>query len=380
MELWKKDPRIEKLAKNLVDYSCKVKKGDNVIIEGSELAKDLIITLVRYIHSKGAYPFVRLGNEQIGREVLMGVSEEYSKRLCEFTLPLFEKAQAYIGIGVSHNAFESTDVPSENKQIHTKHYGKPIHLDIRAKKTNWVIIRYPNASMAQLAQTSLENFEDFYFDVCNLDYKKMHDAMVPLRELMDKTDKVRIVAPDTDLTFSIKGQKAKICSGECNIPDGECYTAPIKNSVNGKIRFNIPSLSKSSVVHNDITLEFKDGKVINHSSSNTKELTNELDSDEGARFLGEFALGVNPYVTRPILDTLFDEKMTKSIHLALGNGYDESYGDGAEKNISQIHWDIIQSHCETHGGGEIYFDDVLIRKDGIFVIKELLPLNPENLK
>ena len=374
-----RDPRIEKLAKNLVDYSCKVKQGDKVIIEGSETAKDLIVALVRYIYSKGAFPFVRLGNEQIGREVMMGVTEEYSKMLCEYTLPMFKDANAYIGIGVSNNIFESSDVPNENKQIHTKFYGKPIHIDIRVKKTNWVILRYPNASMAQLAQTSLENFEDFFFDVCNLDYKKMHDAMIPLRDLMDKTDKVRIVARDTDLTFSIKGNKSKICSGECNIPDGECYTAPIVDSVNGNIRFNIPS-QKQGIVHNDITLTFENGKIIKESSSNTEALIKELNSDEGARFTGEFALGVNPHVTKPILDTLFDEKMQKSIHIALGNGYDESYGKGAKQNKSQIHWDIIQSHAPEHGGGEIYFDDVLIRKDGMFVLDELKPLNPENLK
>ena len=374
-----KDPRIEFLARNLVDYSCKLKPGGSVIIEGSEQAKDLIIAIVRYVYRIGAFPFVRLGNEQIGREVMMGVTEDYSKKLCRYALPMFNDASAYIGIGVSNNAFESGDVPNEKKQIHTKHYSKPIHIDIRVKKTNWVILRYPNASMAQLAQTSLESFEDFFFDVCNLDYKKMHDAMIPLQKLMERTDRVRIVARDTDLTFSIKGQNAKICSGECNIPDGEIYTAPIKNSLNGTIKFNVPSLCKG-IVHNDITLTFKNGKIIKESSSNTAALTNELNSDPGARFTGEFAFGVNPYVTKPILDTLFDEKMVSSIHIAMGNGYNDSYGPNTTKNKSQVHWDMIQSHTTENGGGEIYFDNVLIRKDGLFVLEELKGLNTENLK
>jgi aminopeptidase len=374
-----KDVRVEKLAKNLIDYSCKLKKGQNLIIEGSDAAKDLIIELVRYAYKLGAHPFVRLGNEQISREILMGTTEEHSKLACKYALPLFEESSAYIGIGVSNNAFETSDVPNEKKQIHTKHYSKPIHMDIRVKKTNWVILRYPNASMAQLAQTSLTAFEDFYFDVCNLDYKKMHDAMLPLKKLMEKTDKVRIVAPDTDLTFSIKGNLAKICSGECNIPDGEVYTAPVKDSINGRIKFNIPSLCKG-IVHNDIELVFENGKIIDSKSSSTSALNQELDSDEGARFMGEFAFGVNPYVTKPMYDTLFDEKMCYSIHLAIGNGYEDSYGDKAKANQSQIHWDIVQSHDKQLGGGEIYFDDVLIRKDGMFVLKELLPLNPENLK
>jgi len=369
------DLRVTQLAKNLLSHSCQLKKGQTLIIEGSENAKDLIIALVKRCYEIGAYPFVRLSNEQISREVMMGLSEEQSKLACKYAKPLFEDAQAYIGIGVSNNVFESADVPVEKKNIHTKHYAKPIHKDIRVKKTNWVILRYPNASMAQLAQTSLENFSNFYFDVCNLDYEKMEKAMQPLKDLIEKTDKVRIVAQDTDLSFSIKGQKAVICSGRHNIPDGEIFTSPIKNSVNGKILFNIPSLCKG-VVHNDVTLEFKDGKVVSAKSSNTKALENELDSDEGARYIGEFAFGVNPHISKPMYDTLFDEKMRGSIHFALGS----CYPDASNGNESQIHWDIVQSHEPEFGGGEIYFDDVLIRKDGRFMIKELEGLNPENLK
>lgn len=371
--------RIKKLAATLIEYSCKLQPGQIVIIEGSEKAKELIIALVRHTYAIGAHPFVRLGNSRISREVLMGTTVEQSKLMAKYALPLFQEAHAYIGIGHSSNVFETSDVPNEKKQIHTKHYSKPIHIDIRSKKHKWVILRYPNPSMAQLAQMSVECFEDFFFDVCNLDYGKMHKAMLPLKKLMDKTDKVRIVATDTDLTFSIKGQKAKICSGECNIPDGEIYTAPIRDSVNGYIKFNIPSLQKG-IVHNTISLKFENGKVIECSSNNTNALTEELDQDEGARFTGEFALGVNPYVTKPMMDTLFDEKMEKSIHIALGNGYEDSYGKEAVKNKSQIHWDIIQSHDTKRGGGEIYFDDILIRKNGMFVLPELEALNPENLK
>ena len=370
-----KDQRIEKLAKNLVDYSCKLKKGQSIIIEGSEQATDLILAIVKYVHSIGGYPFVRLGNEQVSRELLMGTTEEYSKLMCKYAMPMFEEANAYIGIGVSNNAFETSDVPGDKKQIHTKFYSKPIHIDIRVKKTNWVILRYPNPSMAQLAQTSLEAFENFFFDVCNLDYKKMHNAMIPLQKLIERTDKVRIIARDTDLTFSIKGQKAKICSGECNIPDGECYTAPLRESINGRIKFNVPSLCKG-IVHNDVALVFKNGKVIKESSSNTEALTHELNGDEGARYTGEFAFGVNPFITKPMYDTLFDEKMCFSIHMALGSCYE----DCSNGNKSQIHWDLIQSHSPANGGGEIYFDDILIRKDGVFVTPELKPMNPKNLK
>ncbi|MCL2756344.1 MAG: aminopeptidase [Firmicutes bacterium] len=370
-----KDPRITELAHNLLSHSCRLEKGQSVIIEGSHESKDLIIALVKRCYEIGAMPFVRLSHEQISRELLMGTTEEQTKLSCKYAKPLFEEASAYIGIGASSNVFETSDVPVENKNIYTKYYAKPIHKDIRVKKTKWVILRYPNPSMAQLAQSSLEAFSDFFFDVCNLDYTKMEAAMKPLKKLIERTDRVRIIATDTDLSFSIKGQKAVICSGRQNIPDGEIFTSPIKNSVNGKIRFNIPSLCKG-IVHNDVTLEFKDGKVINASSSNTKALENELDSDEGARYIGEFAFGVNPFIAKPMYDTLFDEKMRGSIHLALGSCYE----DASNGNKSQVHWDIVQSHEPEFGGGEIYFDDILIRKDGRFMIEELLGLNPENLK
>lgn len=369
-----KDVRILKLAKNLLGYSCKLKKGQTLIIEGSHEAKDLIIALVKQAYKIGAYPYVRLSDDCIAREILIGVTEEYSKKAAKYAMPLFEACHAYVGIGVSTNVFETADVPASKKNIHTKYYGKPIHIDIRGKK-NWVILRYPNPSMAQLAQTSVEAFEDFFFNVCNLNYAKMHKAMLPLKELMEKTDQVRIVAQDTDLTFSIKGQKARICSGECNIPDGEIFTAPIRDSVNGKIRFNVPSLQKG-IIHTDIMLEFRDGRVTEARSSATKALLDEIDSDEGARYLGEFAFGVNPYINKAMFDTLFDEKMAHSIHLALGSCYD----DCSNGNKSQIHWDIVQSHEKSYGGGEIYFDNVLIRKDGEFIPEELRCLNPQNLK
>ena len=243
-----------------------------------------------------------------------------------------------------------------------------------------------------------ERFEDFFFDVCTLDYSKMEKAMQHLKKLMEKTDKVRLVAKDTDLTFSIKGQPAVICSGSCNIPDGEIYTSPLKNSINGKIHFNIPSLHKG-IIHDDITLEFKDGKIVDVEgafgpsnkgllcvkgrsasfdfvTSHPAELTAELNVDEGARFVGEFALGVNPYITKPMYDTLFDEKISGSVHMALGNAYD----DAPNGNVSQNHWDIVLSMHPEYNGGQIYFDDVLIRDNGLFVIPDLECLNPENLK
>jgi aminopeptidase len=229
--------------------------------------------------------------------------------------------------------------------------------------------------MAQLANTSLEAFENFYFDVCNLDYKKMSNAMDALVNLMQKTDIVRLKGIGTDLTFSIKGIPAIKCAGEMNIPDGEVFTAPVKDSVNGKITYNTPAIYQGFTFEN-ICFEFKNGKIINATSNDTQRLNKILDTDEGSRYIGEFSFGVNPYITKPMKDGLFDEKISGSIHLTPGSCYDEA----PNGNKSSIHWDLVYIQTPEYGGGEIYFDDKLIRKDGKFVVDELLPLNPENLK
>ncbi|MBP5308739.1 MAG: aminopeptidase, partial [Clostridia bacterium] len=253
-------------------------------------------------------------------------------------------------------------------------YGHPVHHEIRVKKTKWVVLRYPTPSMAQLSGMSTEAFEDFYFDVCTLDYSKMDRAMDALKDLLDKTDKVRLIAKDTDLSFSIKGIGSEKCSGQKNIPDGEVYSAPVKNSVNGVITYNAPSVYKGTKFEN-IRLEFKNGKIVKATGNNTVKLNEILDTDEGARYVGEFAIGVNPYVTKPMGDILFDEKIRGSIHFTPGCCYDDCYNG----NISSVHWDLVLIMTPEYGGGEIWFDDVLIRKDGVFVPDELKPLNPENL-
>jgi aminopeptidase len=229
--------------------------------------------------------------------------------------------------------------------------------------------------MSQQAGMSTESFEDYYFDVCCLDYTKMGEEMKNLIALMDKTDKVRIVSPGTDLTFSIKGIDTEPCAGDMNIPDGEVFTAPVKDSVNGTLAFNTPSLFKGTTFEN-ITFEFKDGKIVKADGNFPDKINQILDTDEGARYIGEFAIGVNPYITKPMKDTLFDEKIAGSIHITPGRCYDEA--DNGNK--SAIHWDLVLIQTPEFGGGEIYFDDVLIRKDGLFVIDELKGLNPDNLK
>ena len=254
-------------------------------------------------------------------------------------------------------------------------YSHPVHHELRVNKTKWVVLRYPTEGMAEQARMSTDAFEQFYFDVCTLDYGKMDRAMDQLKAIMDKTDRVRIVAKDTDLSFSIKGIGAIKCSGQRNIPDGEIYSAPVRDSVNGYIHYNTPSV-ENGFEFKDVRLEFKDGKIVSATANDTAGANRIFDTDEGARYVGEFAIGVNPYVTKAMGDILFDEKISGSIHFTPGCCYDDAYNG----NSSAVHWDLVLIQTPEYGGGEIYFDDVLIRKDGRFVLPELECLNPENLK
>ena len=369
------DPRIKTLSHNLINHSCKIKPGEKVLIEIFGDHIEIATQLVREAYAAGGYPFVHLRNSNILRALISETDGKNMELWADIDASLMEQMDAYIGIRGGDNSSEMADVPSDKMEIYSTVYGKKVHGQIRVPDTKWVVLRYPSPSMAQMANMSTEAFEDYYFDVCCLDYSKMGREMEALIALMDKTDKVRITGPGTDLSFSIKGLDTIPCAGELNIPDGEIFTAPVKDSVNGKITYNTPSLYNGFTFEN-ISFEFKDGKIINAAGNDPEKINKILDTDEGARYIGEFAIGVNPYITKAMKDTLFDEKIAGSIHLTPGKCYDEADNG----NNSAIHWDIVLIQTPEYGGGEIYFDDVLVRKDGLFVIDELKGLNPENLK
>ena len=370
------DARIVELAKGLVNYSCAVKQNEKVYIHYiGEDTKDLTRQLIKEVYKAKGIPFVRYTDPQVQREILLNASQEQMEQMAEVDSLEMSKMDCYIGVRGSANVTEQSDVPPERMALYEKYYSTPVHHEIRLPKTRWVVLRYPNAAMAQLAGTSVEGFEDFYFKVCNLDYSKMDKAMQSLVKYFGQTDKVRITGPGTDISFSIKGIPSKPCSGHMNIPDGEVYTAPVRNSVNGKITYNTPS-PHNGFVYENVSFEFKDGKIIKATANDTKRINEVLDIDEGARYIGEFAIGVNPFILHPMNDILFDEKIQGSLHFTPGNCYDTA----PNGNHSSIHWDLVLIQRPEYGGGEIYFDDVLIRKDGRFLVPELDCLNPENLQ
>lgn len=370
-----RDPRIKKLAENLVRYSIDVQPGEKVLIDMIGSERELVKCIVEEVYARKGLPFVQLLDRNITRSLLAGTDPAHMEAWTALDLERMKQMDAYIGIRAGGNASELSDVQEDKMKLYDKLYSKEVHMEQRVKRTKWVILRYPNDSMAQLANMSTEAFEDFYFDVCNLDYGKMALAMDPLKALMERTDRVRIVSPGTDISFSIKGLSAVKCCGRRNIPDGEVYTAPVRDSVNGVIAYNAPSVY-GGVTFENITFRFEQGKIVEATSNETGKLNEILNMDEGARYIGEFSLGFNPYIQLPMKDTLFDEKIDGSLHFTPGQAY-EAANNG---NQSALHWDLVLIQRPEFGGGEIYFDDKLIRKDGRFVIPELEPLNPENLK
>jgi aminopeptidase len=362
------DERFDKLAKLLVEYSIRLKRNETVLIEAFDIPDEMTAALIRAAHNAGGVPFAQVYHARVNRALALEASDRQLNIMASHELARMKKMNAYIAMRGSHNITESADVPADKMQLIGKKM-RPVQ-DQRVKRTKWVVLRWPTPSMAQLAGMSTEAFENFFFDVCTLDYRKLQPGMKALKRLMEQTDRVQIKGPGTDLNFSIKGIPAVICGGDRNIPDGEVFTAPVKDSVEGQLTFNAPSIYQGTAF-DGIQLNFKRGKIVEASSNETGKLNKILDSDAGARYVGEFSLGFNPRVFQPMRDILFDEKIAGSFHFTPGQAYEEADNG----NRSQVHWDMVSIQRPDYGGGEIYFDGKLIRKNGEFLPKQLRSLN-----
>ncbi len=367
------DPRYKKLANLLVNYSTALKKGDRILLDLIDVPDEFTIELIRAVRRAGATPFAEVRHTRVSRELLLGTQGKHATQVRDIELFRMKKMQAYIAIRGSGNASENADVPPDRMALYSR-LTRPV-MNYRVNRTRWCVLRWPTPSMAQAAGMSTEAFEDLYFDVCTMNYAKMARAMVPLERRMRRADRVRLVSPGTDLTFSIKGIGAKMCKGDRNIPDGEVFSCPVKNSVDGVIQFNTPTIYAGTKFEN-VRLEFKAGKIVKATANNTKRLNEILDTDAGARYVGEFSLGFNPYILNPMCDILFDEKIAGSLHFTPGQAYEECDNG----NRSAVHWDMVLIQRPEWGGGEVWFDGELIRKNGLFLPKDLKPLNPAGLK
>src|SRR4029434_8673281 len=362
------DARFDKLAKLLVEYSIRLKRNEAVLIEAFDIPDEMTIALVRAVRKAGGVPFAQTYHARVNRALALNAAERQLNVIASHELARMKKMDAYIAVRGSNNVTELSDVPPATMKLIARKMRRG--QDQRVKKTKWVVLRWPTPSMAQLAGMSTEAFEDFYFEVCTLDYRKLLPGMKTLHRLMEKTDRVEIKGQGTDLHFSIKGIPAVICGGDRNIPDGEVFSCPARDSVEGHVTFNAPSIYQG-IAFDGIRLEFKNEKIVDATSNETKKLNKILGSDPGARFIGEFSLGFNPRVLHPMRDILFDEKIAGSFHFTPGQAYEEADNG----NRSQVHWDMVSIQRQEYGGGEIYFDGKLIRKNGVFLPKPLRSLN-----
>jgi aminopeptidase len=369
-----RDPRNARLAQVIVRHSTRLEPGEAVMIEAFDVPDDLVLDLIDATIEAKAIPIVVTRSNAVHRQLLRSGTEAQFKLQSAVELFQMQQVQAYVGLRGARNSSELSDVPGDRMGLYTRTVVQPVHLDYRVNRTKWVVLRYPTPSMAQQANMSTEAFEDFFYRVCTLDYAHMAEAMVPLEARMRRTDRVHIKGPGTDLRFSIKGIGVVPCEGRRNLPDGECFTAPVRDSVDGTITYNTPSLYLGTTF-TQLSFTFEGGRIVKATGDPQPRLDEVLGTDEGARHIGEFSLGFNPYILTPMKDTLFDEKIAGSLHFTPG----QAYVIADNGNRSQVHWDLVLIQRPEYGGGEIWFDGELVRKDGRFVSSELDGLNPERL-
>ncbi|MBE6448330.1 MAG: aminopeptidase [Alphaproteobacteria bacterium] len=371
------DERLQKLATNILTKSVRLQPGEKIYLDavGKECLP-LLQTLLEKAVKMGGIPFYFHNTEGLNNALLSHCTESQVKDFANFHADIMRQMDVFVGIrSIEEEEKNAANVSAQARKWYNQYFLGDVHMNIRLPNTRWCILRYPTSLMAKEANLTLYEFSELYYKSSLLDYSQLETLMQPLVERMKQTNKVRIIGPHTDLLFSIKDVGVVPCFGLRNIPDGEIFSAPIKDSIDGRIRFNTPTTYNGKKFSN-ITLFFKKGRIVDaYHDGNKQDILDILDTDEGSRYIGEFALGINPFITKSIGNTLFDEKISGSLHMAIGNAYKNAFNG----NVSSIHWDLVQIQTPEYGGGEIWFDNELIRLQGRFIPSDLEHLNPENL-
>jgi aminopeptidase len=364
------DKRLEKLATILVRYSLGLKKNDLFRISGSYLAAPLIQEVYLQAVKIGAHPFTHIGIDGLAESFYKYSSEQQLKYVSPLSKLEIERIDASLSIISPENTRNMTHIDPKKQAISSVAHQEihRIFLNRAAKKQlRWCITQYPTQSSAQDAEMSLADYEDFIFKAAHVQAKEpiaywisVHKEQEKIRKLLNTKKHLHVFAKDTDLRVSVSGRKWINCSGKENFPDGEVFTGPIENSAEGHISYSFPG-SYSGREVNDIQLHFKKGVVVKATATKSESFLKEmLAMDPGAKRLGEFAFGTNYGIQHYTKNTLFDEKIGGTIHLAVGAGYPET----GSKNKSSLHWDMV---CDLRKNGEVYADNELIYKNGRFL-------------
>jgi len=361
--------QLTELAEQIVGHSLRLEENDRVLIDVVGEADELVTATLTKVYEAGAQPFLRTISTDHLKTIVRGGSEVYMKHWADVDRFQMRGISAYLRIRADENLYDWSDIPQDRFTQYVNHYRLPQQEAI-AKLSKWLMIQYPTHGMAQQARMSTPAYQELYFRSSCMDYARLAEAAKPLQDLMAQVDKVRIEAVDTDFQFRIRGIPSYMCDGRYNLPDGELFTAPLAESAEGEIRFNIPS-AFMGIQFEQVRFKVNKGHVIHADSSQRELLRSIIGSDFGASRFGEFGIGLNPFIRMPTNHVSMDEKMGGSIHLALGQAFE--YADNGNK--SAIHWDFVQCHFQEFGGGNVYFDNQLVRRDGLYVHPQLLALN-----
>jgi aminopeptidase len=364
------DSFMKQLARNVVHHSLQLSTGQRVLIDVVGQAEHMVEAMIEAVYEAEAQPFLEMIPIHHLKSLIAFCTQEQIARWSAISQDQMRGMDAYIGIRSDDNMFEMQDLPPDRYQQYVLGYLQPKQYAM-AGLGKWILLRNPTPAFAQMARMSQSVFMETYARACNMNYKAWAQRAQPLVDLLQRTDRVRIVSPNTDLSFSVQGMNAVICDGKYNLPDGEVFTAPIADSAHGVIAFNVPT-SYMGLVFDQIQMTFHNGRVVEVKSPQKAWLEPFLHQDEGASQIGEFGIGLNPHIQAPMNNLLFDEKMHGSLHLALG----QAYPMADNGNRSAMHWDFVLSQSDSLGGGELYLDEVLARKNGLFVLPELMALNP----
>jgi aminopeptidase len=370
--------RLSILAERMVNYSLKLQRGERAMIAAGHSAMPLVKVFAAECLKVGAIPFTYFMDEELTRLFLSSLPQDNDALLNEsiatYVDPINRMMDGVEAVVVIRS--KETDTPyagttGKTLMAYQQQFGLLFHRFTNEKK--WIVLDWPTPLQARKARISYQAFYKFVMDVSLVDYAALHQAALPAKAVLDAADRIHITGPGTDLYFSKKGINTIIGAAANSYPDGELYTAPVKDSVEGYVTFTVPSNYMGQTFHG-VRLELEQGKIVKATcKKGSQEALNAiLQTDEGASYIGEFALGINPDIRQPMNDIHYDEKIAGSFHFTPGNCYNDAYNG----NRSAIHWDQVCMQDPAHGGGEIWLDGQLLRKDGVFVMDIFKALNP----